>query len=59
MSGFALIICFIITILLMIWLISKVGVHPFLAIMLAALGLAIVAGIDLVKIPTIIGDGFS
>ena len=59
MSGFALIICFIITILLMIWLISKVGVHPFLAIMLAALGLAIVASIDLVKIPTIIGDGFS
>ena len=59
MSGFALILCFIITILLMIWLISKVGVHPFLAIMLAALGLAIVAGIDLVKIPTIIGDGFS
>lgn len=59
MSGIALIICFIIAIALMIWLISKVGVHPFIAIMLISLLLAIVAGIDLVKIPGIIGDGFS
>lgn len=59
MSGVALIVCFVIAIVLMIWLISKVGVHPFLAIMLISLGLAIVAGIDLVKIPGIIGDGFS
>lgn len=59
MSGVALIVCFVIAIILMIWLISKVGVHPFLAIMLISLGLAIVAGIDLVKIPGIIGDGFS
>ncbi|MGB2551566.1 GntP family permease [Campylobacter sp. MOP51] len=59
MSGVALIVCFVIAIILMIWLISKVGVHPFLAIMLISLVLAIVAGIDLVKIPGIIGDGFS
>lgn len=59
MSGIGLIICFIIAIALMIWLISKVGVHPFIAIMLISLGLAIVAGINLAKIPNIIGDGFS
>lgn len=59
MSGVALIVCFVIAIVLMIWLISKVGVHPFLAIMVISLGLAIVAGINLAKIPVIIGDGFS
>ena len=59
MSGIALIVYFVIAIALMIWLISKVGVHPFLAIMLAALALAVAAGIDSVKIPGIIGDGFS
>ncbi|PSM53252.1 GntP family permease, putative gluconate transporter [Campylobacter blaseri] len=59
MSGIVLIVCFVIAIILMIWLISRVGVHPFIAIMLISLLLAIVAGIDLVKIPGIIGDGFS
>ena len=59
MSGIALIVCFVIAVVVMIVLISKFGVHPFIAIMLVSLALAVVAGIDLVKVPAIIGEGFS
>ena len=59
MSGIALIVCFVVAVAIMIVLISKFGVHPFIAIMLVSLALAIVAGIDLVKVPAIIGEGFS
>jgi hypothetical protein len=59
MSGIALIVCFVIAIILMIVMISKLKVHPFLALMSISLALAIVAGIDLSKIPAMIGVGFS
>ena len=59
MSGIALIVCFVIAIILMIVMISKLKVHPFLALMSISLVLAIVAGIDLAKIPAMIGVGFS
>ncbi|WP_107791104.1 GntP family permease [Campylobacter concisus] len=59
MSGIALIVCFAIAIILMILMISKFKVHPFLALMSISLVLAIVAGIDLSKIPAMIGVGFS
>ncbi|QPH95495.1 GntP family permease [Campylobacter concisus] len=59
MSGIALIVCFVIAIILMILMISKFKVHPFLALMSISLVLAIVAGIDLSKIPAMIGVGFS
>lgn len=59
MSGIALIISFVIAIIIMIWMIAKLKVHPFLALMSISLGLALVAGINLAKIPTIIGEGFS
>lgn len=59
MSGMALIVCFVIAIILMILMISKFKVHPFLALMSISLVLAIVAGIDLSKIPAMIGVGFS
>ena len=59
MSGMALIVCFAIAIILMILMISKFKVHPFLALMSISLVLAIVAGIDLSKIPAMIGLGFS
>ena len=59
MSGMALIVCFAIAIILMIVMISKLKVHPFLALMSISLVLAIVAGIDLSKIPAMIGVGFS
>ncbi|WP_103637596.1 GntP family permease, partial [Campylobacter concisus] len=38
---------------------SKLKVHPFLALMSISLVLAVVAGIDLSKIPAMIGVGFS
>ncbi|PJG83736.1 GntP family permease [Caviibacterium pharyngocola] len=59
MSGIALIISFIIAIIIMIWMIAKLKVHPFLALMTISLALAFIAGIGLDKIPAIIGDGFS
>lgn len=71
MTGIPLILAFIVAIVAMIFLISKLKVHPFLAIMGISLVLAIVAGIPLndVKdetgkvvtsgIPNVIGAGFS
>ncbi|MGP1486032.1 MAG: GntP family permease [Campylobacter sp.] len=59
MSGFVLIACLFFAVILMVFLISKVGIHPFLVIMVISLVLAIISGIDLVKIPIIIGEGFS
>ena len=59
MTGVPLIIAFVVAIVAMILLISKLKVHPFLAIMAVSLLLAIVAGIPLKDIPGIIGAGFS
>ena len=59
MTGIALIIAFVVAIVAMILLISKLKVHPFLAIMGISLLLAILAGIPLTQIPSVIGAGFS
>ena len=59
MTGVPLIIAFIVAIVAMILLISKLKVHPFLAIMGISLLLAILAGIPLTQIPGVIGAGFS
>ena len=75
MTGVPLIIAFVVAIVVMILLISKLKVHPFLSIMLVSLVLALVAGIPLndVKeindagkevvvtpgIASVIGSGFS
>ncbi len=70
MTGIWLIIAFVVAIVAMILLISKLKVHPFFAIMLISLILALLAGIrlnDLKEgdkviekgIATIIGEGFS
>ena len=59
MTGIPLIIAFIVAIAAMILLISKLKVHPFLAIMGISLLLAILAGIPLTDIPGVIGAGFS
>lgn len=59
MTGVPLIIAFIVAIVAMILLISKLKVHPFLSIMGVSLVLAIVAGIKLTDIPGVIGAGFS
>ncbi|MBQ7064914.1 MAG: GntP family permease [Firmicutes bacterium] len=59
MTGVPLIIAFVVAIVVMILLISKLKVHPFLSIMGVSLLLAIIAGIKLTDIPGIIGSGFS
>ncbi len=70
MTGFPLIIAFIVAIVLMIVLISKFKVHPFISIMLISIVLGIVAGIPIVDktledgskisgLASVIGAGFS
>lgn len=70
MSGFPLIIAFIIAIVVMIVLISKLKVHPFLSIMGVSLILGLIAGIPLVDqvaedgtkisgLASVVGAGFS
>ncbi|MDR0451836.1 MAG: GntP family permease [Treponema sp.] len=69
MSGIGLIVVFIIAIIVMILAISKLKIHPFLAIMGISLLFGLVAGIPLVNtrvgdrtvdgIATVIGAGFS
>ena len=50
MTGFPLIIAFIIAVILMIVAISKFKIHPFLSIMGISLILGLVAGIPLVDV---------
>lgn len=59
MTGMMLIITFVIAIILMIYMIAKLKVHPFLALMSISLVLSLVVGLPLAKIPTMIGEGFS
>ena len=70
MTGFPLIIAFIVAIVFMIVAISKFKIHPFLSIMGVSLILGLVAGIPLVDqtasdgtvtsgLATVIGAGFS
>ena len=59
MTGVPLLITFVIAIVVMILAISKLKLHPFLAIMGVALLLAIIVGIPLADIPGTIGAGFS
>lgn len=59
LTGTVLIVVFVLAIVLLILLVSKWNVHPFLAIMGIALVLAVSIGIPLETIPTTIGKGFS
>ncbi|QLB15808.1 gluconate transporter [Mannheimia granulomatis] len=59
MTGMTLILTFLVAIIIMIYMIAKLKVHPFLALMSISLCLALVAGLPLAKIPSIIGEGFS
>ena len=49
MTGIGLIIVFILAIALMIFCISKLKIHPFLAIMAISLVFGLIAGIPLVN----------
>lgn len=59
MTGFPLIIAFVLAIVVMIVAISKYKIHPFLSIMSVSLILALLAGIPLGDIAGVIGAGFS
>lgn len=59
MSGIGLIIALIVAIIVMILAISKFKIHPFFSLMGVSLILAIVVGIPLTTIPSMIGAGFS
>ena len=70
MTGFPLIVAFVVAIVLMILMISKLKIHPFVSIMCISLMLGLVAGIPIVDkkledgstvsgIATVIGQGFS
>ena len=59
MTGAAFLIVFVAAIVLMLLMISKWKIHPFLSIMLVALVLALLAGIPMPQVPTVIGEGFA
>ena len=70
MTGLPLIFAFWLAIVIMIVMISKLRIHPFISIMLVSLALGLVAGIPLVDhkladgsvqhgLATVIGQGFS
>lgn len=59
MPGIVLVLFFVLAIVLMILAISKLKLHPFLAIMGVSLLFALLSGIPITKIPGIIGQGFS
>ncbi|MBQ8061545.1 MAG: GntP family permease [Bacteroidales bacterium] len=59
MTGIAFLAAFVVAIALMIVMIARLRVHPFLAIMAISLVLALLAGIPLNDVPGVIGSGFS
>lgn len=70
MTGIPLILTFLIAIVLMIFMISKLNIHPFLSILSISLVFGLIAGIPLVDQPgedrevikgiaSVIGEGFS
>ncbi|MBO4793000.1 MAG: GntP family permease, partial [Deltaproteobacteria bacterium] len=59
MTGMPFLIAFIAAIALMLLMISKWKIHPFLSIMLVALALALLAGMSLPQVPKVIGEGFA
>lgn len=59
MTGIPFLIVFVIAIIAMILIISKLKVHPFLSILLVSFILALLGGIPLDKIAGVIGSGFS
>ncbi|MHC1786933.1 MAG: GntP family permease [Christensenellales bacterium] len=59
MTGIPLLIAFVVAIIIMIVAISKFKIHAFLSLMGISLLFALVAGVKLTDIPTIIGQGFS
>lgn len=59
MTGLPFLFVFIISIAVMILMISKFKIHPFLSILLVSLALGLIGGIGLDSIAGVIGSGFS
>ncbi len=59
MTGAAFLIVFVAAVVLMLLMISRWKIHPFLSIMLVALVLALLAGIPMPQVPKVIGEGFA
>ena len=59
MTGLPFLIAFVAAVGLMLLMISKWKIHPFLSIMLIALALALLAGMPLPQVPKVIGEGFA
>ncbi len=59
MTGAVFLIVFVAAIVLMLLMISRWKIHPFLSIMLVALVLALLAGIPMPQVPKVIGEGFA
>lgn len=59
MTGAAFLIVFVAAIVLMLLMISRWKIHPFLSIMLVALVLALLAGIPMPQVPKVVGEGFA
>lgn len=57
MTGIPLIVAFVVAIILMIVMISKFKIHPFISIMLVSLVLGLAAGIPLADVSTTAADG--
>ena len=59
MTGAAFLTVFVAAVVLMLLMISRWKIHPFLSIMLVALMLALLAGIPMPQVPKVIGEGFA
>ena len=59
MTGMAFLIAFVVAVGLMLLMISRWKIHPFLSIMTVALALALLAGLPLPQVPKVIGEGFA
>ena len=59
MTGATFLIVFVAAVALMLLMISRWKIHPFLSIMLIALALALLAGIPMPQVPKVIGEGFA
>ena len=59
MTGIPYIIAFLVAILVMLLMISRWKIHPFLSIMITSLALALLSGMPLPQVPKVVGEGFS
>lgn len=59
MTGLPFLIAFIVAIVVMLLMISRWKIHPFLSIMVIAIVLALLASLPLPQVPKIIGEGFA